>query len=171
MSSSLIWEFSQDLESLHILLNGTHLLKPTQHKPNSGAKKSNRKRILTLQLQFDEVSVPQILKKHPIWGWCFEVERDVCTGFPLEGGEVEVRWWSNERSRVPVIPCRGQTGKTCFSAPLRLSEKLKILMSMYATVLSMLKKEPQESSKNLDSCYLLFCFSGHGVQISEDRAC
>lgn len=147
------------LNGTHILLNGTLFLKPTIHHNTSTAENSNRKPILTFQLQFDEVSVPQILKKHPIWGWCFEVERDVCTGFPLESGEVEVRWWSDERSRIPVIPCRGETGKTCFSALLKLLEKLKILRSIYATVLSVLKKELQVP------WFLLppFCFSGHDV--------
>lgn len=108
MSSSLIWKFFQNLASLHSLLNDTHFLKPTiWQKSTSGAKKSDGKNILTFQLQFDEVSVPQILKKHPIWGRRFEIERDVCTGFPLEGGEVKVGWWSNKRSCIPVIPCVG----------------------------------------------------------------
>lgn len=108
MSSSLIWKYFQNLVSLHILLNDTQSLKPTiWHEPTSGAKKSDGKHILTFQLQFDEVSVPQILKKHPIRGRRFEIERDVCAGFPLEGGEVKVGWGSNERSRVPVIPCVG----------------------------------------------------------------
>lgn len=152
--------------SLHILLNSTLFLKPTiWHELTSGAEKSDGKHILTFQLQFDEISVPQILKKHPIRGWCFEIERDVCAGFPLESGEVKVGWWSNKRSCVPVIPCMGQTGNIYVSVLPKGVWKVEVLMSVYVTVLFTLKKTQTPWFYDF-----LFVFLDTACQVSEGRA-
>lgn len=62
--------------------------------------------MFTFEFDAYEVCVAQVLQEDPVAGGGLEVEGDVGTRLPSEGGEVQVGGRRVEGSSVPIVTCQ-----------------------------------------------------------------